>query len=66
MYFFCCDDFHITSLAATGEVLAAQTVLALMPLETSAAASNLMKHIEQKRGKLSAKNRFMQVVLGYI
>lgn len=48
---------HITSLAATGE-LAAQTVLALRPLETSNTAFDLMKHIEQNGGKLFAKNRF--------
>jgi len=64
MYFLCCDSFHIASLAATG-VLIAQTVLALRPRETSTTASALMKHIEQKCVKLFAKNRFVQVVLGY-
>lgn len=50
---------HITSLAATGELLAAQTVLALRPLETSTTASDLMKRIEQNGGKLFAKNRLL-------
>lgn len=66
VYSFCCDGFHITSLAAPGEVLAAQTVLALKPLETSISASDLRKHFEQKGRKLFAKNRFVEVVQGFI
>lgn len=50
--------FHITSLAATGELPAAQTALLLRPLGTATTASDLMRHIEQNGGKLLAKIKF--------
>lgn len=62
----CTSSAVITSLAATGELLVALTALALRPLATLTTASDLMKHVNQKREKLFAKNRLVQVALGHI